>query len=81
MKPTLDTIIAAVGGRPSKDGQNVVVSYGSNGYLRLYPSTVIMSHEQGEVAAVRIDGKLARQNGGSQAELRAKLRAAGIEIR
>ncbi len=77
--PTLDTIIAATGGHLSRDGKGVIVSYGTNGDLALSPSTII--REGREMPAVRIDGKLHRRNGGLQAELRARLRAAGLEIR
>jgi hypothetical protein len=79
MTPSLNTIIAAVGGKISRDGQNVVIGYGSNGFLRLYPSTITLGGP--DLPAVRIDGKLISGNGGAQATLRAKLRTAGLEIR
>lgn len=77
--PTLQQIIDAVGGKPSRDGRSVVVGYGAYGYLRLYPSVVTLGGP--EIPAVRIDGELSRGNGGAQSALRAKIRAAGIEIR
>jgi len=72
-------IIDITGGKASRDGGTVVVGYCSNGYLRLRPCTVTLDGV--ELPAVEIMGRLARQNGARQAELRGKLRAAGIEIR
>jgi hypothetical protein len=76
---TFDQIIDATGGQMSRDGQSVVVSYGPLGYLRLTPAYVVI--DGAEVPAALITGKLTRRDGALQAELRAKLRAAGIEIR
>jgi len=78
--PTLQQIIDAVGGKPSRDGRSVVVGYGADGYLRLYPSSVTLGGPE-IIPAVRIDGELSRGNGGAQSVLRAKIRAAGMEIR
>lgn len=80
-EPTLETIAQASGGKLARDGQSVVVSYGSNGYLRLFPSVVWADGTRNEIPAVRIDGKLTSGNGGAKEALRAKLRAAGLEIR
>lgn len=92
--PSIQTIIAAVGGKPSKDGKAVIKGYGDVGFLRLSPDTAIVGGEwikddqgitrcvgQTEVPAVRIEGRLSQRNGGSQSALRDQLRAAGLEIR
>lgn len=81
MEPTLDQIIEAVGNNAklSRDEESVVVGYGPLGYLRLTPDSVIISGE--EFPAARIEGRLSRQNGGAQSELRKALEAAGIRIR
>lgn len=79
MTATLTQIIDAVGGNVSRDGQSVVIGYGSIGYLRLLPSEVIIDGI--EIPAVAIEGRLSARNGGHKAELRAKIRAAGMEIR
>lgn len=77
--PTLDRIADATGGTIARDGQSVVVGYGPLGYLRLTPAYVIIDGTERQAA--RIDGRLSRRDGSHQAELRATLRAAGIEIR
>lgn len=77
--PTLQQIIDATDGKLSRDGETVVVSYGSLGYLRLSPSMII--RDGIELPAVQIDGRLSARNGGLQGELRAKIRAADLEIR
>lgn len=77
--PTLDQIADITGGTIARDGQSVIVGYGPLGYLRVSPAYVII--DGAERPAARIDGRLARRDGTIQTELRATLRAAGIEIR
>ena len=74
--PTIEQIIAATGGKESRDGKSVVVGYGPIGYLRITPDYAIESGE--ERPAARVEGKLSRRNGARHAELRAALEAAGI---
>ena len=74
--PSIEQIIAATGGKESRDGKSVVVGYGPLGYLRVTPDYAIESGE--ERPAARIEGKLSRRNGARHAELRAALEAAGI---
>lgn len=93
-QPTLDQIAAAVGGKPSRDGRAIILSYGADGYLRIEPATVTAGGELVRCAdgvtrpvggterpAARIVGQIARRNGATQQELRDRLRAAGIEVR
>lgn len=80
--PTLDTLMQVSGGKLSRDGQSVVVSYGPLGYLRLTPDTVgLGTPDNPERPAVHIAGRLVKANGARQAELRERFRGAGIEIR
>lgn len=79
IEPTIQQIIDVTGGKESRDGESVVVGYGPLGYYRLTPSTIIRDGQ--ELPAVRIDGRLSRQDGAKSAELREKLRANGIEVR
>lgn len=77
--PTIEQIIEATDGKLARDERSVIVGYGSLGYLRLFPDSVIFGGQ--ELPAVRIEGRLARRDGALQSELRAKLRAAGLEVR
>ena len=78
MKPTIAAIIQITDGKASQDGASVVVGYGSLGFFRLTPSTVILDGT--EIPAVELSGKLARRNAGHREELADKIRAAGIYI-
>jgi len=80
-EPTIAQIIAAVGdtAKASRDGTNVVVGYGAEGFLRLFPSW-IYADDRTKIPSVRIDGKLMSGTGGAKERLRKQLRSAGIEI-
>jgi len=73
---TVEQILAAVGGKLSRDGKSVVVSYGNDGYARLIPDYVIVA--EGQVPAAKIKMACNRRKGGRAAELRERLAAAGI---
>lgn len=74
--PTLDQLVEATGGKLSRDGESVVVGYGSIGYLRVLPDWVIVDGQ--EIPAARIDGRLRAANGAKHSDLRDRLRAADI---
>lgn len=77
--PTISDLIEVTGGKESRNGESVIVGYGPIGYLTLTPDSIILNGE--ELPAARIEGRLSRRNGGHQADLRAKLKDAGIYIR
>ena len=73
---TIEQIIEATGGKESRDGESVVIGFGSLGYLRIYPDYVISGGQ--ETPAGRIEGRLSRANGAKHAEVRKMLEAAGL---
>lgn len=75
--PDLEHLAGVARGRVSRDEETVIVGYGPLGFLTLRPCLTW----SGGVArpSAEITGKLSRNNGGRQAELRERLRAAGIE--
>ena len=77
--PTIDTVIAALGGKPSRDGKSVVLSMGGNGYVRVTPDYIILDGK--ELPAVALDGSDVRRGKGRiLSDLRDKARAAGLEV-
>jgi hypothetical protein len=75
---TLAILATLPNAKLSRDEKTVVVSYGSNGYLRLVPSYQVEGDEK--VPAAEIEGRLSRRDGGTQAELRAAIRELGIRV-
>jgi hypothetical protein len=67
---TLQELAGKVAGRVARDGNCVFLSYGRNGYVRLF-----INGERVHVAPV-----LRRAKGGSISALRERLWAAGIEV-
>ena len=56
---TVEQILSAVGGKVSRDGQSVVVSYGNDGYARLVPDYVIVDGEyHGNMSSSKLDKAL-----------------------
>jgi hypothetical protein len=78
-KPSIETIISAIGGKPSRDGLSVVVSMGGAGYIRATPDYIILDGK--ELPAIALDADGCRGGKGRMlATLREKARAAGLEI-
>ena len=76
MKPTLTQLVAATNGKLSRDAQSVVVSFGNDGYLRLWPS--IATIDGIDMPAARIEGRCERRDGTHHSTVREQLRNAGI---